>query len=625
MRRAKAVEEQRQQLMSGTVDGEPLQANGAEIGWSLISAIVAVVAVGLAAGALGTALSGIAYSPATPADWPGTPPTKVQAALDAIAGYALDVQTPVPRPLLAKLEDWVSVKDYGANCDGITDDTAAISRAIASGLPLLFPAGVCLVSNLVRSGYSFWRGQGAKTILKALDSGDARYLVADGSWLTNSATADLPFLIEDMVFDASGFKSYGFVWRSTQGSTFTGVSFYNATDTNLLISPLSSNGTTTSLNNGKILYCSFGQTDDAVSLSVFSQYSVRTVDKGASDFFIVGNFFGGSTKLPFETFNLYLSASSGFVVQNNHFYGSCGRNNDSTCGSIYLAGSDYATVVAGNIIEDSVTIVNGTGLNSYGTLFGPANMMMGGQLFCLFGPQQNLIISSGNHYAAGSIFKTATIQHGYNSSDRVVLSQGDYFELANSFTWTVGNTQGVFTCTDSYTGNFGSPRFLTGSGPAGTNFGVTSLYLDTPLFPAGFVAGISSFTDKITGTSATFSASIRSIHTLGTSSGTPTVTPGAGAGTSPTLSIATGSTDEGGEIVLFTGGSPVIGDVATITFSTSFPSYAWTALTPGNPVAENSTVYVSSSINTQFVITTATIPLIGSGTLYRWIWNTKGS
>ena len=50
----------------------------------------------------------------------------------------------VGRPLQDRLEDVVSVKDFGAAGDGVTDDTAAIQAAISSQGRVYFPSGTAL-------------------------------------------------------------------------------------------------------------------------------------------------------------------------------------------------------------------------------------------------------------------------------------------------------------------------------------------------------------------------------------------------------------------------------------------------------------------------------------------------
>ena len=57
------------------------------------------------------------------------------------------------RSLASRLQDTVSVKDFGAAGDGVTDDTAAIQTAINSGLEITVPAGTYkLASTLYISG-----------------------------------------------------------------------------------------------------------------------------------------------------------------------------------------------------------------------------------------------------------------------------------------------------------------------------------------------------------------------------------------------------------------------------------------------------------------------------------------
>lgn len=61
--------------------------------------------------------------------------------------YLRDSVGAVRRSLQSKLDDSVSVKDFGAKGNGVTDDTAAIKVAIDSGMSLHFPAGRYVVQG----------------------------------------------------------------------------------------------------------------------------------------------------------------------------------------------------------------------------------------------------------------------------------------------------------------------------------------------------------------------------------------------------------------------------------------------------------------------------------------------
>ena len=68
--------------------------------------------------------------------------TKLQSAIDAEKTARIEAD----KNLQKKIEDkssgaFANVKDYGALGNGLADDTEAIKRAMASGLPLLFPDG----------------------------------------------------------------------------------------------------------------------------------------------------------------------------------------------------------------------------------------------------------------------------------------------------------------------------------------------------------------------------------------------------------------------------------------------------------------------------------------------------
>ena len=80
------------------------------------------------------------------------------AGYTAITGT--DISNPTTRTLQHKLDDFASVKDFGAVGDGVTDDTAAINRAFYQLFSresnteirrsLFFPAGVYIVSDTIK-------------------------------------------------------------------------------------------------------------------------------------------------------------------------------------------------------------------------------------------------------------------------------------------------------------------------------------------------------------------------------------------------------------------------------------------------------------------------------------------
>jgi hypothetical protein len=95
---------------------------------------------------------------------------------DIVVGYAAQTGTtpsePVVRSVQAKLDDFASVRDFGAVGDGVTDDTAAINRALFQlycrennseiRRALYFPAGTYLVTDsVIIPTYAKLVGEGA--------------------------------------------------------------------------------------------------------------------------------------------------------------------------------------------------------------------------------------------------------------------------------------------------------------------------------------------------------------------------------------------------------------------------------------------------------------------------------
>jgi len=74
----------------------------------------------------------------------------------------------VDRTVESKLQEFVSVLDFGADPTGVADSTAAIQNATNSGKPVYFPAGIYkMLSPVTYTGTVVWYGEGAKSIIRS--------------------------------------------------------------------------------------------------------------------------------------------------------------------------------------------------------------------------------------------------------------------------------------------------------------------------------------------------------------------------------------------------------------------------------------------------------------------------
>ncbi|WP_220708930.1 glycosyl hydrolase family 28-related protein [Citrobacter portucalensis] len=92
---------------------------------------------------------------------------------DALIGVKQPLNSAVGRTQHSKNAEAVSVKDFGAKGDGVTDDTTALKNAITecarAGICLLWPAGTYLLSRIKVSGDNYvynWQANG-KVVLKS--------------------------------------------------------------------------------------------------------------------------------------------------------------------------------------------------------------------------------------------------------------------------------------------------------------------------------------------------------------------------------------------------------------------------------------------------------------------------
>jgi len=130
--------------------------------------------------------------------------TTVSSVLGATPGSSLVVYAPagagaVATTVQTKLRESVSVKDFGAVGDGVTDDTAAVLVALTASVNkrLYFPSGTYVINDLNLSAsfnnITIW-GDGASTILKTPAASGAPALRLNGAY---------NFSFEDITFDGN--------------------------------------------------------------------------------------------------------------------------------------------------------------------------------------------------------------------------------------------------------------------------------------------------------------------------------------------------------------------------------------------------------------------------------------
>ena len=170
----------------------------------------------------------------------------------AAAGYVAQTGPTAGSPISQSLQNWLdqfaTVKDFGAKGDGVTDDTAAINRALYQlycrevnpqiRRGLFFPAGVYLVSEtIIIPPFATLYGEGADNSVIQMTSGDdsalRAYVARTGDSLqqtgvnigNNSAIVPQYVTIADMGFESLDPDVDVFLVEDINNCSFTGVTF----------------------------------------------------------------------------------------------------------------------------------------------------------------------------------------------------------------------------------------------------------------------------------------------------------------------------------------------------------------------------------------------------------------
>jgi hypothetical protein len=149
--------------------------------------------------------------------------TNVQGAIEEVNTFTQAGTGVVVRTVQAKNREILSVADFGAVGDGVTDDTTAIQLALNTGKMVFLPAGTYKISaRLLLMSNQLMYGEGPSSILRLADG-------VSGS-LTNSnmiQCGTVNSAVSDLAIDGNATNNNVSYYSALSASASTGSKFYN--------------------------------------------------------------------------------------------------------------------------------------------------------------------------------------------------------------------------------------------------------------------------------------------------------------------------------------------------------------------------------------------------------------
>jgi len=323
------------------------------------------------------------------------------------AGYAVQtgesIGAPVSQSLQSWLDQWASVKDFGAVGDGVTDDTAAINRALYQlycrevnpqiRRSLFFPAGVYLINEtIVIPSFATLYGEGKDNSVIMMAAGNdstlREYVARTGDSLqqtganigANGAITPKFITVKDIGFETAATDGDVILVEDADNCTFNNVNF---------IGPLTTLDLTTDIDN------------------------------------ISGVRFSSSASLICQA----------ITFDNCTFTGTTyGINTDQQVNGITVCNSKFDTLYQGVVLGEGTPILGGpTGFKVHNNFFN--NVYAEGIVFgdvSLNATGYNIFYEVGNHFNGTTSPATAVIL--FRTSNNI--SVGDMFERAPEYSTT---------------------------------------------------------------------------------------------------------------------------------------------------------------------------------------------
>ena len=346
----------------------------------------------------------------------------------------------------SKLRETVSVKDFGAVGDGITDDTAAIQAAFDSAKVVELAQGAnYLVDNLIIPNVSGWTLIGNNSTLTKSANGDSYYLMASYKHINNIAEAQSPCEILNVNFNANSNADHALIIQNWD-SDILDCKMFNAVLNGCMFSAETRAGTTfptSSLVNTRFRIISRNNG----GCGLFVQDSARN---NATD----GTILQGSQFYGNGDYGVWIEPGAGWDVECRTY---------ANGGGIGFNGHGTGTLVHDCYIDDgngSVSALPVTGSTYSAAVF--ASAALGATNFGVL-PVTNCHISgpvthagSGDSapygiWSENNTYRTdGFIYHQYFASSRKIFSVNDRFMEANPFRFHNGSSTGIIEFRNAY-------------------------------------------------------------------------------------------------------------------------------------------------------------------------------
>lgn len=416
------------------------------------------------------------------------------------AGYIVQTgpspSTPITQSLQTWLDQFATVKDFGAVGDGVTDDTAAINRALYELFcretnpqirrSLFFPAGVYLVTeSILIPPYATLYGEGVDNSVITLsafpdDSSTVTCVAQTSDSLQqtgvniglNGATAPQYITVNNLGFKNLNVSTHVFIVDSAVDCKFQNVSFVGARDEDQLINTIDESigvaFSSSYRNPSQLVFddciftnTTFGlHTDNTVSGVTVTNSKLDTlyqgialgtgvvVGTGATGFRITNNRFDNiySQGIVFGDVQLNASGYNIFYDVGNHFSGTTNpatsvidiqSNNNVSIGDMFERSDAYAGTYSRVDVNNTTSI----GIENSSKVQIGSYIRQSGTQASIFdntaSPSTIATISSPSFsinysIARGVVYRTGTIVVTFNPAGSNLQYTDDYTENAAS-------------------------------------------------------------------------------------------------------------------------------------------------------------------------------------------------